>query len=72
MTELQNVWDHLARDKTLAEVGEVNRGVLDDADRPHGVCWPCKKLADEAMFHESPGTAECCKGCDAYQGEDDK
>ena len=63
---LDGIWADLEGHKTLGDTANVNRGILRDEDRPHGVCWPCKKLAEEAMTHESPGTAECCKGCDAY------
>lgn len=69
MAKLQEVWDFLAGNNNLGDECDVNRGILNDADRPHGVCWACKKLAEEALIHEAPGTAECCKGCDAYEGE---
>ena len=68
MSELQEVWDHLDANKTTGDIGKVQRGVLNDDDRPIGVCWPCKKFADNALTHESPATAKCCKGCDAYEG----
>lgn len=68
MTERENVWGYLRKSETLGDKCDVNRGVLDDADRPWGDCWACVEFADEALVHESPGTANCCKGCDAYKG----
>lgn len=64
---LNDIWAHLEGGEVL---GDVNRGVLRDKDRPFGVCWACAKLAREAMTHESPGTAKCCIGCDAYEGKE--
>ena len=67
--KLKEVWDFLTSKTTLGDIANVERGVLKDKDRPVGRCWACKKLATEAMTHESPGTAACCKGCDAYKGD---
>ncbi len=47
-------------------------GLLKDKDRPVGECWACGRFAKGALIHESPGTALCCKGCDAYSGELEK
>lgn len=68
MSGLQEVWDYLGGDKTVADIADVERGGMSDADRPVGECWPCKKFADKARLHESPARAECCRGCDAYRG----
>ena len=65
---LNEVWDYLNNNPSLGEITDVKRGALKDQDRPTGECWPCGKFADEAMIHESPGTAKCCQGCDAYKG----
>jgi len=65
---LQEVWDYLDGDPTFGDVANGGRGVLKDKDRPFGECWACAKLAKEGMIYEQPGTAECCKGCDAYMG----
>ncbi len=67
---LDEVWECLGSTPTLSDVASAERGILDDGDRPYGVCWVCKKFADRAMIHESPSTAKCCKGCDAYEGEE--
>ena len=66
---LKEVWDYLKGNPMLGDVASVRRGVLKDEDRPAGECWACGRFAEGAMLHEQPGTAECCKGCDAYRGE---
>ncbi len=66
--KLQEVWDHLngSGNGTLGDVADVQQGQLDEKDRPVGVCWACGKFAENSFIHEQPGTAGCCKGCDAY------
>ena len=54
---------------SLSDIVDVHRGKYNGKDRPVGACWPCDKFADESFTHESPSTAKCCKGCDAYRGE---
>ena len=68
--QLQDVWDYVEGGdySSLGDVADIKRGPLKEKNRPVGECWPCKKFADEAFIHESPGTAGCCRGCDAYKG----
>lgn len=65
--KLQDVWDHLGGNESVGDTADVEKGVLRDEDRPQGVCWACNKFADGAFIHESPGSAQCCIGCDAYK-----
>lgn len=69
--KLQDVWDYVKNnhEQSRGDIASVERGKLKDKDRPAGECWPCEKLANEGMIHEQAGTAECCKGCDAYKGD---
>ncbi len=53
--------------KAKLDDADVRRGLLKDKDRPVGECWACGRLAKGALIHESPGTARCCIGCDAYK-----
>ena len=70
-SQLNEIFDYVKQNcgQQLGDIADVQRGALNEKDRPKGVCWPCSKLAKEAMLHESPGTAKCCIGCDAYRGE---
>lgn len=65
---LQEVWDHCAGKPTLEDRTTIERGQLKEKDRPVGECRACGRFAKGAMIHESPGTAKCCIGCDAYKG----
>ncbi len=67
--ELQEVWDHLGAttQPPLADVCEIDLGRANEDDRNPGECVVCEKFADEARIHESPGTAECCQGCDGKE-----
>jgi hypothetical protein len=69
--ELQEVWDHIGESggQTLGDACDIERGIHSDEDRPFGVCVVCKKFGDNAFIHESPATAACCRGCDAYRGD---
>jgi len=64
--QFQEIWDYCSNGGTLGQNVNIKAGKLKNEDRPEGECWACKKFAEEAMIHESPGTAECCKECDGY------
>lgn len=51
----------------LGDFDGIERGELDERDRPGGDCWACERFAAGASVHESPRTAECCIGCDAAE-----
>ncbi len=65
---LQEVWDYVGDNPSLEDLADGERGVLNDEDRPVGECWACGRFMEGAMIHEQPGTAECCRGCDAFEG----
>lgn len=69
MNELKGVWDYLGDSKTLGDISSVERGNISEETarkmRAKGECVACKKFADHALIHESPGTARCCIGCPA-------
>lgn len=64
---LDDVWKHLEGNQVFDDITEINRGELDEANRPFGKCWPCQHFVDNALINESPSTAVCCKDCDAYK-----
>ena len=68
MNQLDDIWGYLDKNKTLDKTADITRGTLSNENRPRGVCVPCAFFFENAMIHESPGTAECCKDCDAYAG----
>jgi len=65
---MSEVEDYLGDVPTLGDIAQVRRGTLKDKDRPVAECWACGRFAKGALIHESPGTAKCCKDCDAYRG----
>ena len=65
---LKDIWDYLEGRPTLGGVADGDRGIFRDKSRPKGICWACKRFAKGSLIEESPGTAKCCKGCDAYKG----
>ena len=69
MSELQEVWDYLGDNKTSGDIASVERGVISEETAQEmiakGECVVCKKFANHALIHESPGTARCCIGCPA-------
>ena len=70
--KLNEVWDFMGGNKTLGDVAFAERGKLSEKTAQEmiarGECVACKKFAENALIHESPGTAKCCKGCPAEEG----
>ena len=66
---LDDIWDYVAKANPtmLGDIADVQRSRLREKDRPAGTCWACGRFAKGALIHESPGTAKCCKDCDAYK-----
>ena len=67
--KLKDVWDYVGGNEKLDDVVKVARGELGGNNRPIGECWVCDKFL-QVKINESPQTAKCCVGCDAYQGTD--
>ena len=70
--KLNEVWDFLGGNKTISDVAVADKGKVSEKTAQkmiaRGECVVCRKFAEEALTHESPGTAKCCKGCPAEEG----
>lgn len=71
-TKLNEVWNYLKGNNRFDSIADVKRGELTEKEakslRKHGICVPCQKFIDEALIHESPGTAKCCQNCECKKG----
>lgn len=67
---LSEIWDYLEGGQTVGDIADVRRGEWNEKKnpRPNGVCRACKRFGKGALIHESPGTAKCREGCDAFEG----
>lgn len=67
--DLQEVWDYTKKHcgDSIGDLCNVERGTANENNRLPGECIVCKRFAASALIHEQPGTARCCRDCDAAE-----